>query len=53
MHAPFDVARNMKGEEYSISGQNYKTAYYEKLAPLLIEAIKELDNKVSKLFEDK
>ena len=29
------------GNKYSISGENYKTVQYDKLIPLLIEAIKE------------
>jgi hypothetical protein len=47
--APFDIGKNPDGSEYSISGENYKTVQYEKLIPLLIQAIKELQKKVEKL----
>ena len=43
--APFDV--DEKGD--SISGQNYKTIQYEKLIPLLVESIKELQSQVIEL----
>ena len=44
--APFDTDRKT-GE--SISGENYLTVQYDKLIALVIEAVKELDNKVDAL----
>ncbi len=43
--APFDIAE----DGTSISGENYLTVQYEKLIPLLIEAIKELRAEVNQL----
>jgi hypothetical protein len=47
--APFDIAKDDDGNEYSLSGENYKTLWYDKLVPLLIEAVKELSMEVEKL----
>jgi hypothetical protein len=46
--APFDIML-FENTEISRSGQDYKTVQYEKLVPLLIEAIKELNKEVMKL----
>jgi len=47
--APFDSDGNSK----SISGQNYLTVQYDKIVPLLVEAIKELTAKVKDLEASK
>ena len=49
--APFDLIRINETTEISRSGEDYKTVQYEKLVPLLIEAIKELNNEIKKLKE--
>ena len=46
--APFDTTV-VNGIMQSISGENYLTVHYEKLVPLLIEAIKELSAQVDQL----
>ena len=46
--APFDILL-FENTEISRSGQNYKTVQYEKIVPLLIEAIKELNNEIKEL----
>ena len=43
--APFDIGDGGQ----SLSGENYKTVQYERVIPLLVEAIKELSEKVRKL----
>src|SRR6056297_3589802 len=47
--APFDIAQNEDGTEYSKSGENYLTVAYDKIVPLLIEAIKEQEIRISEL----
>jgi len=42
-----------EGVEISRSGQNYKTVQYEKLIPVLIEAVKELNAEIEKLKSSK
>jgi hypothetical protein len=46
--APFDIML-FENTEVSRSGENYQTVQYEKLVPLLIEAIKELNNQIKQL----
>ena len=46
--APFDT-EFIDGVEVSKSGQNYKTVQYEKLIPLLVEAIKEQQKQIDEL----
>ena len=47
--APFDIGRNADGTEYSISGENYQTVQYEKIIPLLIQAMKEQQALINRL----
>lgn len=44
--APFDLDENKN----SRTGENYQTVKYEKVIPLLIESIKELDNRIEKIY---
>ena len=43
--APFDLATDDEGKKISKSGENYLTMSYERLAPVFVEAIKELEQK--------
>ncbi len=45
--APFDLDKDGN----SISGENYKTVQYEKLVPLLVEAIKQQQEEIAQLRE--
>ena len=47
--APFDTTINHNNELVSKSGSNYLTVNYEKMAPLFIEAIKKLNDKIDSL----
>jgi hypothetical protein len=47
--APFDLARDADDNKVSKSGENYLTISYERLAPVFVEAIKELKNEISLL----
>jgi hypothetical protein len=48
--APFDIEFDeITRTEKSKSGENYMTVQYDRLVPILIEAIKELSNKVNEL----
>lgn len=47
--APLDTEYDEERNKYSISGENYKTVKYDKMIPLLIEAIKELSDQVEEL----
>jgi hypothetical protein len=50
-HAPFDM-KSQDGETISASGEWYKTVQYDKLVPLLIEAIKEQQTTIDQLRAD-
>lgn len=50
--APFDRKTDENGETISKSGENYLTIQYERLVPLLIEAIKEQQEQINILKEE-
>ena len=50
--APFDVSVSENGAEFSKTGENYLTVDYARLVPLIVEAVKELDDKVEGLMND-
>jgi hypothetical protein len=50
--APFDIML-FENKEMSRSGQHFKTVQYEKIVPLLIQAINELHEEVKSLKESK
>jgi hypothetical protein len=50
--APFDIAKDNNDNIISKSGQNYLTIAYERLAPVFIEAIKELHHEIKLLKEE-
>ena len=47
--APFDLAIDEDGKKTSKSGENYLTLSYERLAPVFVEAIKELKKEIAML----
>jgi hypothetical protein len=50
--APFDKTKDNDGNKISKSGKNYLSISYEKLAPIFVEAIKELNEKNKLLIND-
>jgi hypothetical protein len=50
--APFDSERNKDGVIVSKSGENYLTMSYERLVPVFVEAIKELERKYIELTRE-
>jgi len=47
--APFDIGTREDGTTYSKSGENYIAVQYERIIPLLIEAIKEQQAQINEL----
>jgi hypothetical protein len=50
--APFDSIRNAEGVIVSKSGENYLTMSYERLTPVFVEAIKELEQRNIELSQE-
>ena len=50
--APFDIVRDNDNNIASKSGEDYLTICYERLIPVIVESIKELNNEISKLKKD-
>jgi hypothetical protein len=50
--APFDIMRDDDDNITSKSGEDYLTICYERLIPVIVESIKELNNEISKLKKD-
>jgi len=50
--APFDSVKNKQGDIVSKSGNNYLTVCYDKLSPVFVEAIKDLNKQVSELKKE-
>ena len=50
--APFDSERNKEGVIVSKSGENYLTMSYERLVPVFVEAIKELERRNIELTQE-
>jgi hypothetical protein len=50
--APFDIVRDDDNNITSKSGEDYLTICYERLIPVIIESIKELNNEINKLKKE-
>jgi len=51
--APVDCERDKEGKLVSKSGNEYLTVCYERLVPILVESIKELNKNYKNLIEEK
>jgi len=47
--APFDISRDSSNNIVSKSGEDYLTICYERMIPVIVEAIKELNNEIKEL----